>query len=362
MEVVMSTPTPERPTMDDDLDLDRAYAQAHALAAGEHRPAPAVRANVLAAAREIAAQAAARADVAPPLTPVAPPVADVGRGRAGAWNLSSWRVRSGAAFCAVLLVGLAAVRFDASRKAGDNVTVAAADQALSVQVMPAPAPAELAPPPQMMAPAPEPTLVMPLPPVDAAAPAPRERAEDATLDKPASRDPERAVAKSDQPARAIDQARVADARAAPREPAAAFAAAAPDPRADAARNIASLAPPTLAYAPATPVAAALAKAAPGSTTGASLRSTPTPLLVAANADDVDALGKLLADPATRVDAPDAQGRTALQVAVAAANVRAVRLLLAAGADPDHADASGATPRSVARTRPNAEIAALLVAR
>ncbi|MBC7664913.1 MAG: ankyrin repeat domain-containing protein, partial [Caulobacter sp.] len=93
-----------------------------------------------------------------------------------------------------------------------------------------------------------------------------------------------------------------------------------------------------------------------------LRSAPTPLHVAANADDVDALGRLLADPGTRVDAPDALGRTALQVAVAAANVRPVRLLLAAGADPDHADASGATPRSVARTGANAEIATLLAAR
>ena len=84
--------------------------------------------------------------------------------------------------------------------------------------------------------------------------------------------------------------------------------------------------------------------------------------MAANADDVDTLGKLLADPATHVDAPDALGRTALQVAVAAAHVRAVRLLLAAGADPDHADAGGATPRSVARTGANAEIATLLAAR
>jgi ankyrin repeat protein len=109
-------------------------------------------------------------------------------------------------------------------------------------------------------------------------------------------------------------------------------------------------------------AAAPAARATGAIVAASLRPSPTPLHVAANADDVDALGKLLADPATRVDAPDDLGRTALQVAVAAANVRAVRLLLAAGADPDHADASGTTPRSVARTGPSAEIAALLAAR
>ena len=103
-------------------------------------------------------------------------------------------------------------------------------------------------------------------------------------------------------------------------------------------------------------------AAAGSAIGAALRAQPTPLHVAASADDVAAIERLLAEPATRVDATDADGRTPLQYAVMAANMRAVRMLLAAGADPDHADSAGATPRSLARTGPSAEIAALLASR
>lgn len=358
----MSTPTPERPTRDDDeLDLAGAYALAHALAGDQRGPAPAVRATVLAAAREIAAQAAARVDAPAPLTPVAPPVANVGRGRAGAWNLSSWRVRSGAASCAVLLVGIVAVRFDASRKASDEVRLAAAGPALSVRVMPAPAPADLPPPPpKTMAPLPEPTRIVPPSPVDTAAAAPAPAAPAVRERAPAdvaSRDPDRAVARADRPAgpaadsgdQASVRAQVADARAAPREPASGEAVpAAPGPRADVARKIAALAPS--------------APAATGATTGGGARAAPTPLHVAADADDVDALARLLADPATRVDAPDALGRTPLQYAAAAGRARAVRLLLAAGADPDHEDASGASPRSVARAGSSAEIAALFAAR
>jgi len=381
----MTTPTPERPTVAD--DLDQAYAQAHALAGGDRGPAASVRANVLAAAREIATKAAA----VPPLTPVAAPVSDVGRGRAGAWNLSSWRVRSGAAICAVLLVGLAVVRFDASRHGAGNVMVAAADAPLSVQVVPAspPPPAvDLAPPPKTAMPG-----VVAREHVAAAAalvevaPAAKARAKaDATVAAIAApRDPERVVAQADKPAAAVAEA--------------------PNARADRSTVIAGLEPPALAYAPASPAPAPImATAAPpaavalqrvevtggsfglssaatsqalhgsavtakkvspsavGSAIGAALRAQPTPLHVAAIADDVDALGKLLADPATRVDAVDTNGRTALMVAVMAANVRAVRMLLDAGADPEHADSTGATPRSLARTGVSAEIAALLAAR
>ena len=126
--------------MDD--DLDQAYAQAHALAGDERGPAPAVRANVLAAARESRRRRrrrAARQAARRRWCPVAPPVADVGRGRAGGRNLSSWRVRSGAAFCAVLLVGFACRRFDASRRADrQRARSAAADQALAVRRPPVP--------------------------------------------------------------------------------------------------------------------------------------------------------------------------------------------------------------------------------
>jgi hypothetical protein len=89
--------------------------------------------------------------------------------------------------------------------------------------------------------------------------------------------------------------------------------------------------------------------------------TPRPLQAAAGRGDLEALRKLLADPAMRVDAPDADGRTALLAAVLAQHPAAVRLLLEAGADPGHADRAGLTPRMAAQAGANAEIAALLAA-
>ena len=129
----MSANVPERPEMTD--DLARAYAQARALADDGRGPSAAVRANVLAAAREIAAEAAARVAVESPavvsIVPVAPPVAAVGRGRSRAINLSSWRVRSGAALCAMLLVGLAGWRFEENGRFHDDVQVAMAELRLA---------------------------------------------------------------------------------------------------------------------------------------------------------------------------------------------------------------------------------------
>jgi hypothetical protein len=144
----MSAPDQERPTVPD--DLDRAYAQAHALTDAGRRPSAAVRANVLAAAQEVAAQAAARAVAAPALTSVASPVTAVGRGRL-AVNLSSWRVRAGAAFCAALLAGVAGWRFDASRRFGEGTQLASA--AVEMKVVPpepaqAPVSEDLPPPPR----------------------------------------------------------------------------------------------------------------------------------------------------------------------------------------------------------------------
>ena len=125
----MSADMPERSDAPD--DLARAYAQANALADDGRGPSARVRDNVLAAARDVAAEAASRvageAGAARPLTPVAPPVADVGRGRPKAINLSSWRVRSGAALAAMLLVGLAGWRFDAARRFNDGEQVAMAE-------------------------------------------------------------------------------------------------------------------------------------------------------------------------------------------------------------------------------------------
>jgi ankyrin repeat protein len=93
--------------------------------------------------------------------------------------------------------------------------------------------------------------------------------------------------------------------------------------------------------------------------GASARQAATPLHAAADRGDVEALKTLLAAPGARVDAPDAAGRTALLRAVQAQQLGAVRLLLAAGADPARPDASGLTPRAAAQAGANAEIAALL---
>jgi ankyrin repeat protein len=88
-------------------------------------------------------------------------------------------------------------------------------------------------------------------------------------------------------------------------------------------------------------------------------SRPDSLQAAADRGDVDALKALLAAPAARVDALDADGRTALLHAVLAQRPAAVRLLLAAGADPGRADHAGLTPRQAAQGGANAEIAALL---
>ena len=421
----MTEPTPGRPTMDD--DLDQAYARAHALADGGRGPSGAVRANVLAAACEVAALAAtpagtASGDATPPLTPVAPQVAAVGRGRAGAINLSSWRVRSGAALCAVLLVGLGAWRLDASRRFSGDTQLAAADASIGINVVEskAPPPPKDLPPPASLSEAPAASP----PPVDAPSPAPQ-----LARSKAAVRDRDLVVAQADQPYRQQANApleRKAQA-AEPSPPAVAQQAASPEAAKTSGASVPALAPlppPVLvatapppvaaqiaatnaAAAPAAPRAAMAAAplpatvaaarpAAPESTTtiaaapqaahdetaGGQARAAtgfveaarkarpaadarlasrirPTPLHLAANDDDVEALKRLLADPATQVDATDAQGRTALMYAVMAARVPAVRLLLSAGADPGHADQSGQTPRDVARTGPSAEIAALL---
>ena len=386
-------------------DLDQAYAQAHALADDGRGPAASVRANVLAAALQVAAQAAPRAgvppEVKPTLVPVAAPVSDVARGRSWALNLSSWRVRSGAALCAVLIVGLACWRFDASRRFGGEMQVASAGSTVTeMKVVEAP-PRDLPPPPKNLpVPMSASPAYAPAPPMSVdAAPAPMlaEPAAEARVE-PSTRERDVVVQ--------AGQAYRANSMPAPRTDAGAGYASPPAPATarvenrlmDAARAAPAPAPVALAAAPAAAaassagnvvVAAADAqqrveitgssirsvdspalrgsleqakKAAPAPVdklAASSLRALPLPLHAAAGSDDVDTLRKLLANPATRVDAPDAQGRTPLLLAVAAQHVAAVRLLLAAGADPDHADQDGATPRSVARTGANAEIATLL---
>ncbi len=408
----MTSPGSDR--SDRDADLDAAYARAHALVDEGRGPSAAVRANVLAAAQEMAAQAR----VAPPVAPVAPPVAAVGRGRSMAVNLSSWRVRSGAAVCAALLVALGAWRFDASRRAEGGVQVATASLELAAPPT-RPLARELPVPPLVAASTP---YVAPPPVVDD--PVARTPATNVAAAKLAPRDRDVIVAQADSADRAPRPAAPREARAESRRPAAAAppsvrlaeaAAAAPvamapeappalAPRAEA-PTLAAVSPPQLATMPPLPpsvvprrvvvvpgsgstgdakVAAAepqrvqiagssirrvdLADASPARldvakpaarVDAATGRLAPPPLQAAADRGDVEALKTLLAAPAIHVDAPDAAGRTALLHAVLAQQAAAVRLLIAAGADPARADQAGLTPRTAAQAGASAEIAGLL---
>ena len=422
--------------MDD--DLDQAYARAHALADDGRGPSASVRANVLAAAREVAAQAktrmAAEEGATPPLTQVASPVAVVGRGRSLAVNLSSWRVRSGAAVCAALLVALGVWRFDANHRFDGGVQVATA----ALELAPPPTrtlPRELPVPPMAAASypyVPPPAVVDD--PVDkmssaAAKPAPRKerdlvvaQAEQSDRSLRSAPQPEAPAEARRMPAAAAPPPRdtadaavpapVAPAPAAPAaqapttvtitatvapqlatmspklpsvvprrvavapRPAPVFAAAAaPPPRASGGDVTVATAEPgpqrveiagssikRIDVADAAPAGLDAAKKSNSAATGGvSARQASTALQSAADRGDVEALKTLLAEPAARVDTPDAAGRTALLHAVLAQQVAAVRLLIAAGADPARADQAGLTPRAAAQTGANAEIAALLAA-
>ena len=414
----MSTDIPDRSGMDD--DLDQAYAQAHSLADAGRGPAASVRAGVLAVAQEEAAKARAQAAAeagAPPLTPVAPPVAEVGRGRAMAINLSSWRVRSGAAACAALLVVLGVWRFDESHRFDRGAQVATAD----LELAPAPTstiPKEL-PAPRMPAAS---VPYLPPPAVDdpfdakragaAARPVARERDGDVVVAQ--AEQPHRSLKAAPAPDARVEARRTPAPVAPPRDvtsnaapPVAVAAATEPPPPAQSSTTVtitAAATPPQLATLPPMPpsvvprrVPVAPPRAAPeelhvaqadttvqrAEITGSAIkridgaeaasaaprlklamadnppRPRSTSLQAAADHGDLEALRALLADPATRVDTPDAAGRTALLHAVLAQQAGAVRLLLSAGADPLRADPAGLTPRAAAQAGASAEIAALL---
>ncbi len=358
-------------------DLDRAWTDAVALADdGTAGPAPAVRANVLAAAREMAAQAAAASGV-PPLAPVAAPVAPVGRGRPWAVNLSSWRVRAGGAVFAALLVAISGWRLTAHRFDGGEVQLAAAAAAASDRMV-----SPLAsPPPDADASAPvlHPSAVDAAPPVataaaDAASSARNEVLAQADVAPPAydgasgraARGELREAAPDARSRLAKAAAPVVVAAAAPPAPVSLEPSqAAPAAEADAGATVSARSRAIPSAGGATLAAAdAARKSAPalqGALRATSLRALPTPLQAAADRGDLDTLRKLLADPAARVDAPDAAGRTALLHAVLAQHLDAVRVLLAAGADPERADQSGLTPRAAARDGADGAIATLLAA-
>jgi hypothetical protein len=311
----MNDSPPERPAMSD--DLDQAYAKAHALADAARGPSATVRVNVLAAAREIAAQAAARSDGAAGLTPVAPPVAVVGRGRSQAVNRSSWRLRAGAAFCAALLAGVAFWRIDAGRRVGADTQLASA-----------------APDTPAVKPVPAPPLSVPASPADAAAMARTASPSPQAAAKPTARGKDLVVAQAGPPVRERARSLARDgAQGEERK-------ATPAPAAVA------------AFAP-------LPGDAPASRLAPSARRLQPSLQAAADRGDVETLKTLLANPATAVDAPDAAGRTALLHAVLAQQADAVRVLIAAGADPGRADPAGLTPRAAALAGANPGIPPLL---
>jgi hypothetical protein len=386
----MSAQTPDRSDMQHVPDeLDQAWADAMALADDGPGPALSVRANVLAAARELAARAEAAPPAPPALAPVAAPVAPVGRGRPWAVNLSSWRVRAGGAVFAVLLVAITSWRFAVNRLDDRDTMVASA--ALSVNVVPPPA--DRPPLPQaaspVMVPAPRADMS-----ADVAAPAARAEAIDAATRPPVAREiagADKRVAEPELPQAGVD--RLAESAKAvapppvvvaspPAEPAtvvaqAAASAPAPRARAEAAPARFAAAAPTqrveitgasIARYGSAPVSDAArgsldfaknsAPAPVDSLLKASARAMPAPLQAAADRGDVEAIKRLLAAPATRVDEPDDSGRTALLHAVLAHQVAAVRALLDAGADPERADEAGLTPRAAAQAGSNAEIALL----
>jgi len=278
-------------------------------------------------------------------------------------------------------VGVAGWRFDASRRFGEDTQLASA--ALEMKVVPpepaqAAVPKDLPPPPRYSA-LPVPQVSLPSAPVEVARTPAARNPEPAA--KPAAPEKNTVVAQADQPLRERALA------LAPRATPAPVAIASPPPPALQITTTNVMPPP----APAPVVAAATdaqrveiagnsirmsspvsdaarvavdqaKKSAPASAQSlleASERQLPAPLQAAVDRGDVEALEKLLANPATLVDAPDATGRTALLHAVLGQQVAAVRLLMAAGADPGQADHAGLTPRAAALTGANAEIATLL---
>jgi hypothetical protein len=383
--------------------LDLAYRDATALAADGRQPAPSVRASVLAAARDVAQQGAAGAPVpaqgaagSPSSTSAgatgvdmsdSPSIAPAGRGRPAAANLSSWRLRAGGAACVALLAAITGWRLNVGH--GDTQETRVASASLSVARRDAAAPvAEL----------PLPSVPMPSAPADAV-PAGRSRPPQALRDAAVPAEATRArqaARKTAEGARPRDASRGADivvaqagthgvtppparqpapARPAP-GPLAISAATVPSSDAMAAQGVevtGATASRFSGAAPTSPVRIAssdvarssldegrlgpIAPAAP--LLASSARALATPLQVAADRGDLDALTQLLANPSVAVDAPDAAGRTALMHAVLSQQAAAVRALLAAGADPARADHAGLTPRAAARAGASADIAALL---
>ncbi len=97
-----------------------------------------------------------------------------------------------------------------------------------------------------------------------------------------------------------------------------------------------------------------------SVTGLSAASGQLQVLDAVKAGDHEAVGSLLAEPDSDVNAPLAYGETALSWAATRDDSEMVELLMRAGADPNLANDYGITPLSMACTNGNAAMVAELL--
>ena len=311
--------------------LDR-YREANAL--DPARPGPALRENVLAHARAVAAS---RIDKAPPET-------------RSAANDSVWSWWAVASLAMVGLVGLLVLQFD---RGTPEEKQAAFGTAVQRPAPPASAPVTPAAPAAGTVPEQEATSgLAPLRPPVVQAPA-RSGAEPAAVDSARSaskmasaQEPEAALVPSAPPAPAAPSVSTA-----PVAPPAPMAAAKPAPMAKAAEAPAVMAPASPAPAPipapalAPPPAPALAE---GSSAGAAAPRSPAPGLARERREN---------------NAADAVATTPvypLHTAVAAGDAAAVRQWLARGANPNQRDAKEQTPLMLAADRGDGAIVRLLV--
>lgn len=332
------------PTPDDAL-LKR-YREANELDAA--RPGPALRENVLAHARAVAAS---RLETPPPN---ARPAA----------NDSTWTWRALGSLAVIGLVGLLVLQFDRGTPEEQELALGAGSARPAAETAAAPAaPAAPAQPAESAAPQAQPPL--PASPQQKLAseaqtqfmkrpPAPTATAPEAA-DRMAGAEPaqeaERAAPADSAEVAPPPQAPAAAVAPAPASKAMAPQAPAPMPRA---------APAATAPVPATADSAASAGISRNATEGvlrerreiSSARPAPppSPLFAAIASGNADAVRQRLAEGADP-NTPDATGRTPLIAAVRTGNEAVVRLLLAAGADrtlrdreglnaADHAEQSG----------------------